>query len=215
MVSSRKTQPSSFLPSLEDLLRMIEDWCKSTGVTKSQLSKIIDENRSAVTRVFSLQRKLRYEEAEQIVDYLMQRLSPLPPDSVESLSIKPRELKRVQLTDSVAVVVSKLLDGNFTQLPVFAGDSYIGLTTDRMIIERLLHPNRAKFSGSWIDSLRKMPLKQAEIIETSAIYPLDASISSVANALRYFYAVMLSDNDKPKSIVTRWDYLKLLVQDEI
>ena len=53
-------------------------------------------------------------------------------------------------------------------------------------------------------------MKQAEIVESSAVYPLDASISSVANALRYFYAVMLSENNMPRTIITRWDYLKLL-----
>lgn len=102
------------------------------------------------------------------------------------------------------------MDRNFTQLPVFDGKNYEGITTDRMILERLLHPNRVKFNGKWIDTLQKMTLKQAETIESSAIYPLDASISSVANALRHFYAVMLSENDSPKTIVTRWDYLKLL-----
>jgi len=61
-----------------------------------------------------------------------------------------------------------------------------------------------------MDALGKMPLKQAEIVESSAVYPLDASISSVANALRYFYAVMLSENNMPRTIITRWDYLKLL-----
>lgn len=210
MVSSRKAKTSPFLPSLEDLLRMIEGWCRSTGVTKSQLAKLIDLDRSAVTRTFSCNRRLLYEEAEQISDYLMQRLSPLPADPVKSLSIRPRELVSVQLTDTVAHVASELMEGNFTQLPVFNGKNYVGLTTDRMIVERLLHPNRARFGGRWIDTLQEMPLKQAEMIESSAVYPLDASISSVANALRHFYAVMLSETDSPKTIITRWDYLRLL-----
>ena len=211
MAPATTTEKShSFLPSLEDLLRMIEDWCKSSGVTKSQLAMLLDLDRSAMTNVFSGRRRLLYEEAEQISDYLMQRLSPLPNDSIKSLSILPRKLVSVQLTDTVTNVASRLMDGNFTQLPVFDGKNYVGITTDRIILERLLHPNRAKFSGSWIDALRKMMLKQAETIESSAIYPLDASISSVANALIHFYAVMLSENDSPKTIVTRWDYLKLL-----
>jgi len=206
--TTEKSHP--FLPSLEDLLRMIEDWCKSSGVTKSQLAMLLDLDRSAMTNVFSGRRRLLYEEAEQISDYLMQRLSPLPNDPIKSLSIRPRELVSVQLTDTITHVASKLVDGNFNQLPAFDGKNYVGITTDRIILERLLHPNRAKFSGSWVNALRKMTLKQAETIESSAIYPLDASISSVANALIHFYAVMLSENDSPKTIVTRWDYLKLL-----
>jgi predicted transcriptional regulator len=106
------------------------------------------------------------------------------------------------------------MEDDFTQIPVFGGDKYLGLATDRMIIERLLDPNETRFEGRWIDRLRKMTIKEADIIETSSIYPLDSSITSVAQALKQFYAVMLSDNDQPKSIVTRWDYLKLLVQDK-
>lgn len=210
MVPSRKTKTSPFLPALEDFLRIIEDWCKATGVTKYQLSKLLDLDRAAVTRVFSGSRRLQYDEAQQISDYLMERLSPLPDERIELFSVRPNRLVSVQLTDSVSHAASELMKGNFTQLPVFNGNSYVGLTTDRMIVERMLHPNRARFTGRWIDALKKMTLKQADIIETSAVYPLDASISSVANALRYFYAVMISENEMPKTIVTRWDYLKLL-----
>jgi predicted transcriptional regulator len=182
-------------------------------VSRAELARLLDLDRSAVTNVFRKdvrRRKLNYEEAEQIVDHLMERLSPLPCETVQSLSTLPKELVKVQLTETVGQVASKLLKGDFTQVPVFDGQNYVGLVTDRMIVERLLHPNKIGFVGKWRECLRKMPLKQAGIIETSAVYPVDASISSVANALKHFYAVMLSENDLPKTIVTRWDYLKLL-----
>lgn len=56
-----------------------------------------------------------------------------------------------------------------------------------------------------------MRIGDADIIETSAIYPPDSSLSSVASALTHFYAVMMGEDVKdPIGIVTRWDYLKLL-----
>jgi len=210
MKALRKATTSVFLPPLEDFLRMIEDWCKSTGVTKYQLAKLLEVDRAAVTCVFSGERRILYAEAEQISGYLIERLSPLPDVPIKSLSVRSSLLKSVQSAETVARAVSQLMKGNFTQLPVFNGDKYVGLTTDRMIVERLLHPNRAKFRGKWIDTLKETPLKDAGVIETSAVYPLDASIPSVANALRYFYAVMLAEDEHPRTIVTRWDYLKLL-----
>lgn len=136
----------------------------------------------------------------------------MPDDTISSLSIRPRQLVDVQVSETVGHVVAKLMEGGFTQIPVFDGKDFVGLATDRMIVERLLHPNVKEFKGKWIEVLRKMSVKQAKIIETSATYPMNASISSVATALEHFYAVMLSDNDNgtPKTIVTRWDYLKLL-----
>jgi predicted transcriptional regulator len=203
-----------YLPQVEDLLRMIDRWCKSTGVTKTELARHLDVDKSAITRASKGQRRLLYEESVEILDYLLNRLSPLPNEPIKSLCIKPRELKRIQSSDTVAIAASKLMKDDFTQIPVFGGDKFLGLVTDRIIVERLLEPNETRFEGRWIDRLRKMTIKEADIIETSSIYPLDSSITSVAQALKQFYAVMLSDNDQPKSIVTRWDYLKLLVQDK-
>jgi predicted transcriptional regulator len=211
-VMTRSNYPH--LPQVEDLLRMIEQWCKSTGVTRADLARLLEVDRSAITHTFQRQRKLDYEESVQILDYLLNRLSPLPEETIKLLCIRPRELKRIQSSDTVAKAASKLMEDDFTQIPVFGGDKYLGLATDRMIIERLLDPNETRFEGRWIDRLRKMTIKEADIIETSSIYPLDSSITSVAQALKQFYAVMLSDNDQPRSIVTRWDYLKLLVQDK-
>jgi len=207
-VMTRSNYPH--LPQVEDLLRMIEQWCKSTGVTRADLARLLEVDRSAITHTFQRQRKLDYEESVQILDYLLNRLSPLPEETIKLLCIRPRELKRIQSSDTVAKAASKLMEDDFTQIPVFGGDKYLGLATDRMIIERLLDPNETRFEGRWIDRLRKMTIKEADIIETSSMYPLDSSITSVAQALKQFYAVMLSDKDQPKSIVTRWDYLKLL-----
>jgi predicted transcriptional regulator len=87
----------------------------------------------------------------------------------------------------------------------------LGLVTDPIIVDGLLHPNQKKFRVAWIDMLRNMTVHEAAIIETSAVYDPDASISSVASALAHFYAVMVGENNKtPDRIVTRWDYLKLL-----
>lgn len=210
MASSRKPRIGyPFLPQIEDLLRLIEDWCRLTGVTKSQLAKLVDLDRSAMTHIFKGRQQLRYEEAQKILEHLVERLSPLPDEPVSSLATRPRDLVGVQSTDTVAHVARQLLKGNFTQVPVFEREKYLGLVTDRMIVERLLHPNR-RFTGSWIATIRKMPANQADIIETSATYSVNATMSSVADALRHFYAVMLTENELPKTIVTRWDYLKLL-----
>ena len=183
---------------------MIDRWCKSTGVTRAELARILELDRSATSRMFAGERRMLYDEAETILDYLAQRLSPLPKESVRSLAVRRRDLEKARTSETVAQVVSKLLKGNFTQVPVFdVGDNFKGFVTDGMIVERLLNPN-VKFRGKWTDKLRSMTVKEADIIETSAVYPVEASISSVANALRHFYAVMLSENDRPSTIVTRF-----------
>jgi len=140
----------------------------------------------------------------------MRRLSPLPNQTIDSIS-RPKDLVRVFAHDTVATAATRLIDGNFTQLPLYDGDKYLGLVTDRMILERMLHPNIQNFTGNWIDTLRNMRIGDADIIETSAIYRPDSSLSSVASTLTHVYAVRLGEEIKaPPRIVTRWDFPKLL-----
>jgi predicted transcriptional regulator len=202
-----------FLPEISDLLRLMDEWRRLAGLSKADIGEEIGKHRSAVTRIFRDGRGLDYDEAEQILDYLSQRLSPLPKQEIKSLATPPKKLITAEAGGTIAEVVKKMKDGNFTQLPVFDSGKYLGLVTDRMIVERLLHPNLKNFKGTWIDKLRNMPVRDAAVIETSAIYEPEASISSVASALAHFYAVMIGENNKtPDRIVTRWDYLKLLRQ---
>lgn len=211
MNGTRKCAGFPYLPPTEDLLRLIDEWGRRTGVPRAQLAKVLDLDRSAVTRIFSGKRELSYDEAAQLVDYLVQRLSPLPDRTVGSIAPRSKNLRRVYANQKVGAAVKALMDGNFTQVPVYEGNKFLGLVTDRMIIERLLHPNLKDFTGTWMETLRNMTVREAEVIETSSVYPFDSPLSSVASALGHFYAVMLGEDMKgPTSIVTRWDYLKLL-----
>ena len=195
----------------EDMLRLIDELRRQAGVKQAELARYLGLDRSAVTRIFRKKRGLDYDEAEQMMDYLVQRLSPLPDRTVGSIAPRPRNLRRIYANQKVAVAVRTLMDGNFTQVPVYEGNKFLGLVTDRMIIERLLHPNLKDFTGTWMETLRNMTVREAEVIETSSVYPFDSPLSSVASALGHFYAVMLGEDMKaPTSVVTRWDYLKLL-----
>jgi predicted transcriptional regulator len=203
--------PVFFLPAKDDLLRLLDEWRRLADLSRADIGRLTDLDRSKVSRIFGDRRGLDYDEAEKMVDLLIQRLSPLPNQSIQTLAALPKKLVKAEASETIRDVVKKMKDGKFTQIPVFDSGKYLGLVTDRTIIERLLHPNLKKFKGTWIDKLRNMTVRDASVIETSAIYEPDASISSVASALAHFYAVMIGENNKtPDRIVTRWDYLKLL-----
>jgi predicted transcriptional regulator len=204
-----------YLPATEDLLRLIKEWVRQTGVSESELADHIGIDVSEVSRSLSGKRRLFYDEAARAIEYLVMRLSPLK-GTVSSIFRTPRELVKVYTHEKVSVAAHALIEGNFTQVPLYdiengPPDKYLGLVTDRMILERLLHPNVSEFKGDWVDWLRNMPIKDAEIIETSVTYLPSDFLSSVASALTHFYAVMLGEEMKaPIGIVTRWDFLRLL-----
>ena len=141
-----------YLPQLDDLLRFLNDWCSRTGVTRAELANLLGHDRSAVTNIFNKSRGLYYHEAEDITDYLLQRISPLPNEPIRKIAIAPRDLVYARSSDSVADAARRMIKGNFTQIPVFDDDGYLGLVTDRMIVERLLHPNVKEFKGTWVDA---------------------------------------------------------------
>jgi len=193
------------------MLRLIDELRRQARITRAELGRHLDLDRSAITRIFRRKRRLNYDEAEQMIAYIVQRLSPLPDRTIGSIAPPPAKVVKVYADQKVSIAVKWLLKGNFTQVPVYEGRRYLGLATDRMIIERLLHPNVSDFKGNWIDTLRNMRIDGADIIETSATYRPDSPLSSVASALTHFYAVMLGEDMKaPTGIVTRWDFLRLL-----
>jgi predicted transcriptional regulator len=206
-----------YLPATEDLLGLIKEWLRQTGVSESQLADHLDIDVSDVSRTLSGKRQLLYDEVARAVDYLLNRLSPLPPkETISSILRDQGELVKVYTHEKVSAAAHALREGNFTQVPLYdiedgPPERYRGLVTDRMILQRLLHPNVNDFKGEWVDWLRNMTIKEAELIETSVTYLPSDSLSSVASALTHFYAVMLGEENKaPLRIVTRWDFLKLL-----
>jgi predicted transcriptional regulator len=142
----------------EDILRLIDELRRQAKVTRAELARDLDLDRSAVTRIFRKKRGLNYDEAEQMIAYIIQRLSPLPDQAIGSIAPPPAKVVKVYAHQKVSTVVRALLEGNFTQVPVFKGRRYLGLVTDRMIVERLLHPNVQNFTSSWMEHLRDIRL---------------------------------------------------------
>lgn len=212
MNGTRKRAGLPYLPEIEDLLGIIDGLRRRARLTKADLAKVIDRDRSAVSNIFAKKRGLDYDEAVQLLEHLVQILSPLPDRTVGSMLRRRRRLKKVYTDDKVSVAANALIRGNFTQVPLYdRNEKYLGLVTDRMILERMLHPNIRDFKGNWMEALRNMRIDEAKIVEASVTYEPDSTISSIAGALTHFYALMLGENNKqPTGIVTRWDFLKLL-----
>jgi predicted transcriptional regulator len=205
-----------YLPEVEDLLRLIDEWASRANVPRAELADVLGINKSTITRMLSDKHGLRYDQAADLVNYLMRRLYPLPDQTITSIAPHPTQLVKVYAHEKVSAAAHALIEGNFTQVPLYdieegPPERYRGLVTDRMILERLLHPNVGDFEGKWVDWLPNMTIKEAEIIEASVTYLPSDSLSSVANALTHFYAIMLGEEMKaPMGIVTRWDFLRLL-----
>ena len=57
-----------------------------------------------------------------------------------------------------------------------------------------------------------MKIKDADVIDDVPTYPLKTPISEIAQALLYHYAVLVSEGKGKIGIVTRPDFLRLLIR---
>lgn len=117
-------------------------------------------------------------------------------------------------------------NGDFSQLPVFdeKRKQWLGLVTDYTLLKRTASPS-TKTEENWLEELKKMRIRDAEVLDPVPIYPITASVSEIAQALTFHYAVLIDEAKQEDivdsrrkvehnnvGIVTRADYLKLLLQ---
>jgi len=151
-------------------------------------------------------------------------MSSIPKQPVEKLYVSSEKVVYVNSDETVSEASSKMLDGGFTQLPVFDRDNkqWLGIVTDFTLLRRLLSPT-TKTPENWLNEFKNMTIEDAKVIDSVPIYPVNAPISEIAQALLFHYAVLINETRqgedvddrgkvKPQNlgIVTRADYLKLL-----
>lgn len=82
----------------------MDQWCALTGVSRTDLANVLDLDRSEATNVFKGRRRLLYFEAQSWVDYLLERLAPLPQEPVRTIATPPRDNLRKMPVGAAEVI---------------------------------------------------------------------------------------------------------------
>jgi predicted transcriptional regulator len=178
------------------------------------------------SRQGNLSKKLRgkkpisIEEISEITSIILERIASLPQKKINETKLYTQSIKvkTIDADKSVAAACEIMDKEGFTQLPVMNKETHKwGLITDFTILKRMLSPikkakKRNVSKGDWLKVLGNLAVKDAEVIDEAPTYSPKTSVSEIAQALLYHYAILILESRDKVGIVTRADLLQLLYE---
>jgi predicted transcriptional regulator len=201
------------LPPEKTIIQYLNRKRKKAGLSEIDIGEALSLDQSNVSRLLNEDRRLRYNEAHEIVLLILKHISSLPNETVDKYYTKSAEL--VYSDDPILLAAKKMRDNGFTQLPVKdrRTEKCVGIVTDRGFLSRMLNPIKTESKLKWLEELRNMRIDDADVIDKVPTYPSNSFLIEVAEGLMRHYAVLIEEDErKNPGIITRADFLELLIQ---
>ena len=204
------------IPHKETVIQYLRKGIERTGLTQEEVGEVLNLDQTAVSRLLTGVSRLRYKEAYEIVLLILKHVSSIPNEPVRKYYTKAEDVTSIYSDEPILEAAWKMKKGEFTQLPVIdrETDKCVGIVTDWALLRRMLNPIKAKSKETWLKDMRNMQIKDADVIDEVPKYPPDSRLIEVAEGLMHHYAVLIEeDMEGSVGIITRADFLKLLVQE--
>ena len=199
------------VPPEETLLQFLRQGLKEAGISQRKLAEFLGTDQGNISKKLAGKRPIRLEEISAITSLILERVSSIPRKPIRELYVSSQNVVYVDPNDPVSEAARKMMDGDFTQLPVIDKKTgkCVGIVTDFTLLKSLLSPTTVS-KEKWLDELKNMKIKDADVIDEAPTYPLNTPIAEIAQALLFHYAVLVSEGKGKIGIVTRADFLELL-----
>ena len=203
------------IPPEETVLQFINQGLKEAKISQRKLAQALETDQASISRKLRGKRSFRLDEISIITSLILEQISSLPQKTISELYVSSHDTVSIFSDNSVEEATRKMREGGFTQLPVLerATGKCKGIMTDFALLKRMLSPLTISRKG-WLSDLGRMKIKEADMIDVVPIFPLTASLTEIAQALIYHYAVLVVEADENVGIVTRADFLRLLGKEE-
>jgi len=171
------------------------------GMSQKELAARAGVSQSLIAKIESGRIRVSYDRVRRIFKVLEDRaLEEYPKTRVKEISNK--EIIGVSGADPVRKAAELMQKYDYSQLPVYDGDTSIGSISEKTINDYIAQ-------GKDLEILPAMPI---ESLMEGAFPQVDegASIDVVTGLLRYFPAVLTTKKGKITGIVTKADLLKIV-----
>jgi predicted transcriptional regulator len=177
------------------------------------LAEVLETDQASISRKLAGEREFRFDEISTITKLILESTSPIPQKPISELYVSSKNTIVVFDVDTVNEAAKKMLDGGFTQLPVIDKNTRqcIGIITDFTLLKRMLSPDVGSKKG-WLNDLKALKVRDANVIDDPPRFAPDSSYTEIAQALMYHYSVLVREGKRNTGIVTRADFLRLLLE---
>jgi predicted transcriptional regulator len=182
-------------------------------ISAAELSRAIKITETGISKAFSGDRDLSYEEVQRIINYVIGRASVIPADEkVSKYATTFDKLNWAYDDESVNQVSDRMFSEGYSQLPVKhrGTGEFLGIVSESSILRLILHPETTERKLGSLEELGMLKIGEAGIIDEPPQYPIGSKMIEVSQVLTNYYAVLLTSEEKVVGIVTRADILKLL-----
>lgn len=180
---------------------------RELGISQEELGKYLHLHQSDISKIFSNNRQLRYNEAEHIVSYLFGKMSLIPPESESSeIATKENELEWAYSDEKLKDVAKRMFSKGFSQLPIRdrTGNEFTGVISELSIIRKMMKPDRT------LEQWREARIEDAGVSESLIRTPDNTPTIELAQVLINTPAILLEEKLQITGIITRADLLKFL-----
>lgn len=207
-----------YFPIKEELIKRIRKLMKDYGIVQDDLAYNTKIPQGTISKMIGKKTKhpqdLKYEDAQKMYNAVLKLMSPFEKASIMEIATKADDVYRkkgiVDIDQTLSVAAQKMANEGFTQLIIEDKDgNYLGIVTDAMILNRILHP-REKISN-WLKILGEQTIKESGLYDEVIPYSDLSTQAEIAQALIHRYGVAISEGKGKFGIVTRNDFMKLLI----
>ena len=209
----------------EELIKYIRAFKEKHGISNTDIGEILGIlnhplDRSIVSKMLKDDfdeegnksiRPISYTEAYSIIKFLLERTSPFPDESIETIytpSNRVEDEGTISSEDTIETAAKIMFEKDFSQLLVKDSTTkeYIGIVTDYTVFKEMLFP--FEVSSDWLKTLKNK--KVGLLVDRPPRFPKNAKFIEVAQGLMHHYSVMVQEDKGEIGIITRWDFLKLI-----
>jgi len=204
------------LMSLEKLRNVLKEIMNELKISQKQLASSAGLHQSDMSELLSGNRKLRYDEAKEFIDFILSYYSAFLKEEIAyDYCTKRENLCSVTSQETIENIVTMMYENGYSQVPVIDedNDKYDGIVTEKKIMEFLVMPRDS--GNKSIEYLKGETIEKNWnfIVTQVPKYSSDTSLALIGNVLRTYPAIMLENGSHINGIITRADFLKILKKD--
>jgi predicted transcriptional regulator len=216
------------LTSEEELVKYIRAFKKKHGISNTDIGEVLGTlnhpiDRTIVSKMLKDDfeegeksiRPISYAEAYQITKFLLERTSPFPSESIQTIYTPANRVKdegTISSNDTIEKAALIMYKKDFSQLLVRKSetDECLGIVTDYSVFKEMLSP--FEVSSDWLTTLKTKKIGQ--LFDRPPRFNANSKLIEVAQGLIHQYAVLIQEENDELGIITRWDFLRLIKKEE-
>ena len=124
------------------------------------------------------------------------------------------KIESVLDTDNLHKVADMMLEGGYSQIPVYSSTSngFLGVVTELSIIGKMHNPHTSLGHIHSISKFSDMSIKDADVIVPIPRISTETPLNKISQSLLHYPSIMLETEGEVSKIITRADLLKLIAK---